>query len=150
MAAKPEAIKENTSTIADVRVCTIFTNEVSHMHAPPVVCEKVVSVGHVSTISAKKFKLPDSTTVVPSKSAEIFRDVGDNGAFVFYDNNFDFENCNITEVIMFLQKLAKSPNSNKINRTFTKHIIKALMHAREEKLKVEASNPRKLNDSWEP
>ena len=60
------------------------------------------------------------------KSAEISRDVGDNGALVFYDNTFNFENCNITEVIMFLQKLAKSPSGSKINRTFTEHIIKAL------------------------
>ena len=136
-----------------VRVCTIFTNEIkdaSHAHAPHVTSEKVVSVGNVSTISAKKFKLPDSTTDVPSKSAEISRDVGDNGALVFDDNTFNFENCNITEVIMFLQKLAKSPNGSKINRTFTEHIIKALMHAREEKLKLEASIPRKLHDSWEP
>ena len=51
---------------------------------------------------------------------------------------------------MFLQKLAKSRNGSKINITFTKHIIKALMHAREEKLKLEASIPRKLHDSWEP
>ena len=51
---------------------------------------------------------------------------------------------------MFLQKLAKSSNGSKINRTFTEHIIKALMHAREEKLKLEASIPRKLHDSWEP
>ena len=51
---------------------------------------------------------------------------------------------------MFLQKLAKSPNGSKINRTFTEHIIKALMHAREEKLKLGASIPRKLHDSWEP
>ena len=150
MAAKPEAIKESSSAIASVRVCTIFTNEIkdaSHAHAPHATSEKVVSVGNVSTISTKKFKLPDSTTDVPSKSAEISRDVGDNGALVFDDNTFNFENCNITEVIMFLQKLAKSPNGSKINRTFTEHIIKALMHAREEKLKLEASIPRKLNDS---
>ena len=51
---------------------------------------------------------------------------------------------------MFLQKLAKSSNGSKINRTFTEHIIKALIHAREEKLKLEASIPRKLNDNWEP
>ena len=95
----------------------------------------------------KKFKLPDSTNDVTSKCAEIFRDVGDNGALVFDDDTFNFENCNITEVIMFLQKFAKSPNGSKINRTFTEHIIKTLMHAREEKLKLEASIPRKLNDS---
>ena len=51
---------------------------------------------------------------------------------------------------MFLQKLAKSLNGSKMNRTFTGHITKALMHAREEKLKLEASIPGKLNDSWEP
>ena len=40
-----------------VRVCTIFTNEIkdtSHAHAPHATSEKVVSVGNVSTISAKK------------------------------------------------------------------------------------------------
>ena len=104
-----------------VRVCTITTNEIkdaSHAHAPHATSEKVVSVGNVSTISAKKFKLPESTTDVPSKSAEISRDVGDNGALIFDDNTFDFENCNITEVIMFLQKLAKSPNASNINMNF--------------------------------
>ena len=136
-----------------VRVCTIFTNETnvaSSANAPPTVSEKIISVGNVSTTSTKKFKLPDSTTFVPSKSAEIFRGVGDNCSIVFDDNNFNFENCNITEVIMFLQKLAKSPNASKINMAFTEHIIKALMHAREEKLKLEASIPRKLDDNWEP
>ena len=48
-----------------------------------VTSEKVVSVGNVSTISTKKFKLHDSTIIVPSKCAEIFRGVGDNGSFVF-------------------------------------------------------------------
>ena len=128
-----------------VKVCTIFN--VSHAHSPHVTSEKVVSVGNVSTISTKKFKLSDSTTDVPSKSAEISRNVRDNGALVFDDNTINFENCNITEVIMFLQKLAKSPNGSKISRTFTEHIIKALMHTREEKLKLEASITRKLNDS---
>ena len=33
---------------------------------------------------------------------------------------------------------------------FTKHITNALIKAREEKLKVETSIPRKLEDGWEP
>ena len=77
-----------------VRVCTIFTNETkdaSHAHAPHVTTENVVSVGNVSTISAKKFKLPDSTTDVSSKCAKNSRDVGDNGALVFYDNTFNLK-----------------------------------------------------------
>ena len=51
---------------------------------------------------------------------------------------------------MLLQNLAKSPKASEINMTFTKHIINALMHAREEKLKREASIPRKLDDGWDP
>ena len=54
MAAKPETIKENSSAIASVRVCTIFTKDASHAHAPHATSEKVLSVGNVSTISAKK------------------------------------------------------------------------------------------------
>ena len=51
---------------------------------------------------------------------------------------------------MFLQKLAKSPNASTMNMTFTKHITNALLQVREEKLKHEASIPRKLEDGWEP
>ena len=54
----------------------------SHANAPPTVSEKIISVGNVSTTSTKSFKLPDSTTFVPSKSAEIFRGVGDNCSLV--------------------------------------------------------------------
>ena len=50
---------------------------------------------------------------------------------------------------MFLQKLARSPNASAINMAFTKHITNALMQVREEKLKYEASIPRKLKDGWE-
>ena len=59
--------------------------------------------------------MPDSTNIVPDKSAEIFRSVGDNSSITFDDNKFDFDGCNITEVIMFLQKLAKLPNASEIN-----------------------------------
>ena len=51
---------------------------------------------------------------------------------------------------MFLQKLARSPNASAINMAFTKHITNDLMQVREEKLKYEASIPRKLEDGWEP
>ena len=51
---------------------------------------------------------------------------------------------------MFLQKLARSPKASDINMAFTKHNTNALIHVREEKLKREASIPRKLEDGWEP
>ena len=41
-------------------------------------------------------------------------------------------------------------SSDLLNIAFTKHITDALIKAREEKLQLENSIPRKLQDSWEP
>jgi hypothetical protein len=76
--------------------------------------------------------------------------MGDNGPTTFDINDFDLDGCNISEVIMFLQKLARSPNASAMNIAFTKHITNALMQIREEKLKQKVSIPRKLEDGWEP
>jgi hypothetical protein len=54
------------------------------------------------------------------------------------------------EVILFLQKLALSPNASSMNVAFTKHITNALMQIREDKLKQKVSIPKKLEDGWEP
>ena len=94
--------------------------------------------------------MPKTTENVLDKSAEILRNMGDNGPITFDDNDIYFDDCNIFEVIMFLQKLAMSPNASAINMAFTKHITNALMKVREEKLKLETSIPRKLDDGWEP
>jgi hypothetical protein len=59
--------------------------------------------------------------------------VGDDNSIYF--NDFDVDGCNIFEVILFLQKLALSPNASSINVAFTKHITNALMKNRDEKLK---------------
>src|SRR3954465_7317099 len=64
--------------------------------------------------------------------------------------DFDLDGCNISEVIMFLQKLARSPNASDMNVAFTKHITDDLIKIKEEKLKHKASIPRKVEDSWEP
>jgi hypothetical protein len=90
------------------------------------------------------------TAVASDKSAEIFHDVRDSSHITFDHNGFDFDSCNIPKVIMFLQKLAKSPNASAINLYFTEHITNVLMQDREEKLKREASIPRKLENSCEP
>src|SRR4051794_14377853 len=74
--------------------------------------------------------------------------MGKNCPFTFDENDFDC--CNVTEVIKFLQRLAETPNASEINVAFTKHITNAIMQIREEKLKHEASIPRKLEDGWEP
>jgi hypothetical protein len=94
--------------------------------------------------------LPKTTESFSNKSAEIFRSMGDNGPTTSDSNDFDLDSCNISEVIMYLQKLARSPNASAMNMAFTKHIINALMQIREEKLKQKVSIPRKLEDGWEP
>jgi hypothetical protein len=76
--------------------------------------------------------------------------MGDNGPTTFDSSDFDLDGCNISKVIMFLQKLARSPNASAMNMAFSKHITNALMQIREEKLKQKVSIPRKLEDGWEP
>ena len=78
------------------------------------------------TTVAKRLKLPENTKTVPDKSVEPIRIVED-GSTTIDHNAFDFDDCNIYEVIMFLQKLARSPNASAINMAFTKHITNALI-----------------------
>jgi len=147
---KEEELEKENSI---VRVCTITTTSnanVSHASEPPTIDSNVIGVGNVSTTSAKRLKLPKTAETFSDKSAEIFQTIGDNGSTTIDNNDFDFDDCNISKVIMFLQKLARSPNASTINLAFTKHITNALLQAREEKLKLKASIPRKLEDGWEP
>ena len=69
---------------------------------------------------------------------------------LFDENDLDFEDCNLTEVIKFLQRMARDPNTSKLYSTFTEHITNALIKAREEKLKLQTSIPWKLEDGWDP
>ena len=46
--------------------------------------------------------------------------------------------------------MINSPNAYEQNKAFTKHIVEAMMKAHEEKLELEVSIPRKLQDEWEP
>src|SRR3954453_17379684 len=50
----------------------------------------------------------------------------------------------------FLQRMAKDPHTSSLNIAFTERITNALTKAREEKLKLEVSIPRKLEDGWDP
>ena len=49
-----------------------------------------------------------------------------------------------------LQSVVNSPHAYSQNKAFTKHIVDALMQSFDEKLNLEVSIPRKLNDAWEP
>jgi hypothetical protein len=94
------------------------------------------------------FKSPKYKKLFFQKSAKFFQSVGDDSSISL--NDFDVDGCNISEVILFLQNLALSPNASSINCSFTKHITNALMKIRDEKLKQKASIPKKLEDGWEP
>jgi hypothetical protein len=104
-----------------------------------------MGVEKIPTLCAKS---PKTTETFSNKSVEIFRSMGDNSSTAF--NDFDVDGCNISEVILLLQKLARSPNASSMNVTFTKHIMNALMQIREDKLKQKVSIPKKLEDGWEP
>jgi hypothetical protein len=131
------------------KVCTITTTSdiVSNDSKPPTFNGRVIGVEKISTPCAK---LPKTTETFSNISVEIFRSMGDDGPTTFDSNDFDVDGCNISEVILFLQKLAKSPNASSMNMAFTKHITNALMQIREDKLKQKVSIPRKLEDGWEP
>jgi hypothetical protein len=73
--------------------------------------------------------------------------MGDDSSTSF--NDFHVDGCNISKVILFLQKLALIPNAGSMNVSFTKYITNALMKIREEKLKQKVSIPKKLEDGWE-
>ena len=122
------------------RVYTITTIENasnSSVNKPPTINGKIIGVGNVSTSIAKRTKLPDNSEIVLDKDVEISSNKEDNSSITFDDNYFDFDGCNLSEVITFLQKLARSPKASEINMNFTKHITNALIQVREEKLKRE-------------
>ena len=94
------------------------------MWMSPTVNGKVIGVGNVSTSNAKRIKLPEITETLHVKNSEPIRTMTNVCPVVDHDA-FEFDDCNIFELIMFLQKLAKSPNASAINMAFTKHITNA-------------------------
>src|SRR4051812_39157466 len=65
-------------------------------------------------------------------------------------SDLDFDNCTLFEVIRFLHKMSRDPHTSTLNLSFMEHITNALIKAREEKIRVEASIPRKIEDGWDP
>jgi hypothetical protein len=111
-----------------MKVCTITTSDdvVSNASNPLT----LIGLEKTPTPCAKK---PKTAKTFSTKSAEIFRSMGDDNSISF--NDFDVDGCNISEVILFFQKLALIPNASSINVAFTNYIKNALMKIREKKLK---------------
>ena len=61
---------------------------------------------------------------------------------------FNYENFSLIGCISLLQSVLDSPHAYSQNKSFTKHIVDALMQSYEEKLELEVSIPRKLYDEW--
>jgi hypothetical protein len=74
----------------------------------------------------------------------------DDTTTTFDSSDIDFDSCTLSEVISLLHKMSRDPHTSTLNLAFTEHITNALIKAREEKLRVEASIPRKLDDGWDP
>jgi hypothetical protein len=127
----------------NMKVCTITTSN----DAVPNARNPLTLIG-IEKTPTPCVKKPKTAKTFSQKSAEIFQSVGDDSSFSF--NNFDVDGCNISEVVLFLQKLALSPNASSLNVAFTKHITNALMKIRDEKLQQKTSIPKKLEDGWEP
>ena len=92
--------------------------------------------------------MPKTNGTFPNKNAEILQNIGNSSTTLDGNFDFDIDGCNISEVIKFLQNLAKSPNASAMNMAFTKHITDALINIKEEKMKHKASIPIKQGDGW--
>jgi hypothetical protein len=110
-----------------LKVCTITTSDdVVPNSSNPLT---LIGVDKTPTPCVKK---PKTAKTFSQKSAEIFWSIGDDSSISF--SGFDVDGCNISEVILFLEKLALTPNASSLNIAFTKHITNALIKIRDEKL----------------
>ena len=133
MAAKPET---NENPFAATNAIQVRIDEnvrlLAELHAKWEREDEIARNISVSTITTTSVEASNSSTTLDDKV------------------DFDLDGCNISEVIKFLQKLAKSPNASAMNMAFTKHITDALIKIKEEKMKHKASIPIKQEDGWEP
>src|SRR3954466_14423845 len=149
-AAKPEVIPleedrikslPSPTTIATIQVVEdLKTFSTHHIPSPP--NGPINGDANTSTLRQKgplnldttkeKMSLDDITTTLINGS------------------ELDFDNFSLFEVIKFLQRMAKDPPTSSLNIAFTEHITNALIKAREEKLKIEVSIRRKIEDGWDP
>src|SRR4051812_4389403 len=148
MAAKPETMESTFAATHAIQV-TIDENVrlLAQLHAKWEREDEIARNNSVCTItttnmdSTKPQEVPICPPIMPKPNESTTSDA---------KFDFDLDGCNISEVIMFLQKLARSPDASDMHVAFTKHIIDALVKIKEEKLKHKASIPRKVEDIWEP
>src|SRR3954467_10655305 len=148
MAAKPEVIPKEEDrikslpthhTIATIHVVEdLKTVSTHHIPSPP------GPINGDATTSPVEEETP--------LNVEAFKQVSLNDITTTLIDSSDlyFDNCTLPEVIGFLQKMSRDPHTSTLNLAFTEHITNALIKVREEKLRLEASIPRKMEDGWDP
>ena len=87
-------------------------------------------IGEPSTLGRKSPKFLESAEFASDKTAacgiEDNMSINDNVPTFLEDYDIYFDNCNLTEVIKKLQKIAQAPNASKLNIAFPRHITDAL------------------------
>src|SRR4051812_3090619 len=134
MAAKPKTMENTFSTAHAIQV-TVDENVrlLAQLHAKWERESEIDRNNSVCTITTKPQVVPIPTATMPKPIEPATSD----DKF-----DFDIDGCNISEVIMFLQKLARSPDASDMHVAFTKHITDALVKIKEEMLKHKDSIPR--------
>src|SRR4051812_4692153 len=74
----------------------------------------------------------------------------DDTTTTFDSSDIDCDSCTLPEVISLLHKMSRDPHTSTLNLSFTEHITNAHIKAREEKVRIESSIPRKLDGGWDP
>src|ERR1041384_7483715 len=127
-----------------------------HTVATIQVVEDVQTVSTHHTLSPTRPINGDATTSTideeTSMNIEAFKQMSLNDitTSLIDSSDLDFDNCTLPEVIGFLHKMSRDPHTSTLNLAFTEHITNAVIKVREEKLRQEASIPRKLEDGWDP
>src|SRR3954466_2477527 len=144
MAAKPETMESTFAATHAIQV-TIDENVrlLAQLHAQWEREDEIDRNNSVCTITRMDTTKPQEVPIPPPTMPKPNESNASDAKF-----DFDIDGCNISEVIMFLQKLARSPDASDMHVAFTKHITDALVKIKEEKLKNKASIPRKVEDSW--
>ena len=110
--------RRNAKKNSITKVCTITTTNdanVPNDSKPPTISSKRVIEENAPTSAEKLPKIAKTIKTTSDKSAEIFRSVKETCPVVYDSNAFDFDSCNITEVIKFLQNPTESFNGNFTN-----------------------------------
>src|SRR3954469_13789134 len=136
MAAKPETMKNTFATAHDIQF-TIDENVrlLAQLHAKWEREAEIDKNNSVCTITTKPQAVPIPTPTMPKTIEPTTSDA---------KFDFDIDDCNISEVIMFLQKLARSPDASDMHVAFTKHITDTLVKIKNERLKHKSYIPRKV------